>query len=350
MDSLTQATLGAAVGQGLLGRKIGSRAPIWGAVFGTLPDLDVFFNPLLNEVQQIAWHRGPSHSILFAVVAAPLFALLLQRIHRRFEVTTREWTLFVFLTIVTHALLDALTNYGTQLLWPFTDLPVAWPTISIIDPLYTIPLLVGVIGAMIVRHPERSRRWNRLGLIIATSYLIVTGVSKLWVDAQFRDALEAEGIPYESFMTSPTFFTNVLWTGHAQNDEYVWTGLYSYFDDDAPMRFLRYEKRRDLIEPSLDDEAVRKLLWFSMGYYKVTERSGELHLDDMHVARMDVYSGEKDADASVFSFRLYDDPDRGEMWFEQRSAEPPSDFGETLDLFVGRVLGERYAWEREGSL
>ena len=47
MDSITQAALGAAVGEGVLGRRIGNRAPIWGAVLGTLPDLDVVFNGMM---------------------------------------------------------------------------------------------------------------------------------------------------------------------------------------------------------------------------------------------------------------------------------------------------------------
>ncbi len=344
MDSITQAALGAAVGEALLGRKIGSRAPIWGAVLGTLPDLDVFFNPLMDEVAQLSWHRGPSHSILFAAVAAPLVALLLRRLHARYEVEFPRWTIFVFLTIVTHPLLDALTNYGTQLFWPFTDWPVAWPSISIVDPLYTVPLLVGVIGAMIVRDPDRSARWNRRGLIVATTYLLLTGVGKLIVESEFRAALEREEIPYEKMMTNPAFFTTLLWQGLAENEEYVWAGMYSWFDTE-PVRFMRYPKRRDLIASSLDEVAIRKLLWFSMGYYRVIERDGEIHFDDLHVARMDVFSGERDADVSVFSFRLLTEPKEGPVRFEVRSAEGPEDFGTTLDLFVDRMFGTPYPWE-----
>lgn len=345
MDSITQAALGAAVGEAVLGRRIGSRAPIWGALLGTLPDLDVLFNPLMNEVAQLSWHRGPSHSILFAVVAAPLIALLLRRFHARYEVPMERWTIFVFLTIVTHPLLDALTNYGTQLLWPFTDRAVAWPSIAIVDPLYTLPLLIGVIGAMIARDPERRARWNRRGLIVATAYLLLTGLNKLYIEHQFRAALDREEIPYDGMMTTPSFFNTILWHGLAENEEYVWAGMYSHFDDEAPIRFLRYEKRGDLIAPWLAEEAIRKLLWFSMGYYRVIERNGEIHLDDFHVARMDLFSGRRDADVSVFSFHILTEPEDRPVRFRQRSAEGPEDFGATFDLFVDRVLGRRYPWE-----
>lgn len=348
MDSITQAALGAAVGEAVLGRKIGNRAPIWGAVFGTIPDLDVFMNGLMTQVEQLSWHRGPSHSILFALLLAPPAALLLGRLHRKYGVEFRHWTLFVFLTVVTHPLLDALTNYGTQLFWPFTDWPVAWPTISIVDPLYTLPLLVGVIGAMIVRDPERSRRWNGRGLKIASIYLALTMVNKVIVDQTFRSALNDAGIPYERMMISPSFFNNVLWQGLAQNDHYVWSGVYSHLDDDRPIRFQQVAKRDDLLEPYRGSEAVEKLLWFSMGYHRVVEREGELHFDDYHVARMDALSGEATADVSVFSFRLLG-LDEGPVRFEQRSAEGEVDLGRAFDMFGDRIGGKRYPWEEESK-
>ena len=82
-----------------------------------------------------------------------------------------------------------------------------------------------------------------------------------------------------------------------------------------------------------------------MGYYRVIERDGEIHFDDLHVARMDVFSGERDADVSVFSFRLLTEPKEGPVRFEVRSAEGPEDFGTTLDLFVDRMFGTPYPWE-----
>lgn len=345
MDSITQAALGASVGEALLGRRIGNRAPIWGAVLGTLPDLDVFFNPLMDEIAQLAWHRGPSHSILFAAVAAPLIGSLLGRMHRKYRVPPKLWTLFVFLCVVTHPLLDALTTYGTQLFWPFTDWPVAWPTISIVDPLYTLPLLVGVLGAMILRDPDRSRTWNRRGLAIATAYLLLTGVNKVIIEHRFRAALEARNIPYEQVMTTPSFFNSIMWHGLAADDRTVWVATISHLDDDRPIALLSIDKNRDLLRPYDSTEAVRKLLWFAQGFYRVRERNGEIHFDDFHVGQRDAFSGGAEADASVFSFRLLDHPSDNRIGFEQREPTEPGDFGNALEEFVDRVGGERYGWE-----
>ena len=64
MDSLTQIVLGAAVGEAVLGRKIGNKAILWGAIAGTIPDLDVLSKLFVDDVTANEWHRGFSHSIL----------------------------------------------------------------------------------------------------------------------------------------------------------------------------------------------------------------------------------------------------------------------------------------------
>jgi inner membrane protein len=84
MDSLTQLTLGAAVGEATLGRKIGNRAMLWGAVAGTIPDLDVFAGLMVNmtSLETLTFHRGPSHSISFAVIFPVLLATYTHWLYR----------------------------------------------------------------------------------------------------------------------------------------------------------------------------------------------------------------------------------------------------------------------------
>ena len=63
MDSVTQIVLGSAVGHAVLGRQAGRRAALWGAVCGTLPDLDVLV-PLADPVAAFTYHRSASHSLI----------------------------------------------------------------------------------------------------------------------------------------------------------------------------------------------------------------------------------------------------------------------------------------------
>ncbi len=147
MDSLTQIVLGGTVAYATLGPKVGKKAVLYGALLGTLPDLDVFL-PYGGEVEAFTYHRGFSHSILVHLVLSPIIAWLLAKLHpissdSEFKYSWYKWTLMVFLCLSTHALLDACTVYGTQLLWPITQYPFGFSNLFIIDPAYTLPLLLG---------------------------------------------------------------------------------------------------------------------------------------------------------------------------------------------------------------
>jgi len=174
MDSLTQAILGAAVGEATLGRRLGNKALLWGAVLGTLPDLDVLY-PFADPVSAFTWHRGPSHSIFVLAALTPLLVWLILKLHPQTANYRRRWYLLVLLVFGTHVLLDCFTVYGTQALWPLPLPPVGWATIFIIDPLYTLPLAVGVLAAaMLRRHPDRAWRWNLAGLALSQGKSVLT--------------------------------------------------------------------------------------------------------------------------------------------------------------------------------
>lgn len=81
MDSITQLTLGAAVGEAVLGRKAGNRAMLWGAIGGTLPDLDVFSHLVADPMSGLAFHRAITHSFAYAVITPMLFGWLLSRLY-----------------------------------------------------------------------------------------------------------------------------------------------------------------------------------------------------------------------------------------------------------------------------
>ena len=130
MDSVTQAALGGAIGELMLGKKLGKKAAAIGAVIATIPDLDVIFMPFISDLQRLTIHRGYSHSILFSMVGAFLITYLLSRIKSTKHITkTRLWT-FSWLTLFTHMLLDAFTTYGTQLFLPLSDYRVGFDSIN----------------------------------------------------------------------------------------------------------------------------------------------------------------------------------------------------------------------------
>ena len=141
MDSLTQIVLGASVAEATLGKKIGNKAIVLGAIAGTIPDLDIVTRFFVDDLTASVMHRGFSHSLIFPFIAAPILAWILNKTYPKYQnVSYFDWLKMFFLAIITHPLLDAQTTWGTQLFWPF-EWRVALDIIFIIDLLYTIPFL-----------------------------------------------------------------------------------------------------------------------------------------------------------------------------------------------------------------
>ena len=342
MDTVTQITLGASVGELVLGKKVGHKAPLWGAAAGTLPDLDVFAAAFLSESAQLGVHRGFSHSLLFAVIGGVACGYLLAKLHR--DATWREWGLLWFLGILTHALLDCFTMYGTQLFNPFSNYPVALGSIFIIDPLYTLPLSLGLIAALRQRQLHWRRRLNAIGLCLSTAYLLWSAASYLHVRAVFTKALDDQGIPHQRLFATPTPFNTVLWAGLAADGDHLWAGLYSLLDDEPSIRFRRIERNTQLIADHLTAPPIEKLLWFSRGYYQVEARDGALLFNDLRFGRSDSWL---DSTGSyIFIFRLVDDPaDPSRILdFQQQdtfAAREDGDIGRLFGLLWRRMQGDK---------
>jgi inner membrane protein len=146
MDPVSQAVLGASVPQAISQKKHIVAASLFGALAGLSPDLDSLIRSDSDPLMYLEYHRQFSHSLIFIPVGALLCTLLLYFLFaRRWQVSFKLTYLYCLLGYATHGLLDACTSYGTQLLWPFSNERFAWNTISIVDPLFTVPLLVLVI-------------------------------------------------------------------------------------------------------------------------------------------------------------------------------------------------------------
>jgi inner membrane protein len=270
MDSLSQIALGAAVGTAVLGRKVGPRAALWGAVCGTLPDLDVLI-PYGDPVRDFTFHRAESHSLFWLSVASPALALLVARLNRAAGASYREWLALVWLALVTHPLLDAFTVYGTQILLPFSDYPVGLGSIFIIDPVYTLPLVVGVVAAIRLRRrdPDRALRWNAAGLAASTAYLAWTLVAQAQVAGVVNRSLAATPLADGRVLVTPTPFNSLLWRIVVMDDDGYHEGLRSLLDDSERIALQFHESEPELLQSLQDDWTVRRLAWFSKGFYSV---------------------------------------------------------------------------------
>lgn len=339
MDTITQITLGAAVGEGLSDKKMGNRAPAWGAFFGVLPDLDVLASPFVSEVQALAIHRGITHSLFFCVVAAPLLGWLLDRYNQKSEAGQKDWSLMVFFVLLTHIFIDVCTGYGTQVLQPFSNYSLSFNSIFIIDPFYSLPLMVGVLASLFMNRHSSGRRWaNGLGLAISSLYLLAGLGIKAHVNTVFEQNFADREIHPQKYMTTPAPLSIFLWTGYAEEDDTLYAGLYSVFDEDCQIQFHAVPQNKLLLEPYRKQLPVERLIWFSRGYYAAEKNSSGLIFHDLRFGRSDLWLTDNAA-PFVWNYRLQFNANSTKVTgFKQ--FEPSFDTsGEMWDRLISRTFG-----------
>jgi inner membrane protein len=283
MDSLTQVALGAAVGYAVLGSKVGRKAVVWGAVLGTLPDLDVFL-PYAGEVEAFTYHRGFSHSLLVHLLASPFITWLILKLHTSDQQYKKEWFCLVFLSLSTHAILDSLTVYGTQLMWPLTEYPFAVSNLFIIDPMYTLPLLLGIAFALFPKvKATTARHMNFLGLALSSIYICWSLIAKVAIDHKLETSLSERGIPANHYISTPAPLTTMLWRIVVMSDGHYYEGYASVFDAPKDITLDAYQTYPELLNDIQDEWGVNRLQWFTRGFYSVRQKEQKVILSDLRM-------------------------------------------------------------------
>ncbi len=336
MDSLTQIVLGAAVGEAVLGKKIGNKAQLYGAIAGTIPDLDVIARYLTDTITATEIHRGFSHSIFFAVIASPILGWTVNRMERKLDLGWRSWAWLFFWGIFTHPLLDAFTTWGTQIFYPF-DYRVAFNSIFVIDPLYTLPFLICTVWAVFLKRGTLSRkRMNLTGIVLSSGYLLLSVLLKSMALGQFEAALKEKNIAYNEISTRPAALNTILWNANVDTEEAYLIADYSFFDS-KPISFKTYPKNRKQ-EPSFKNpqsqENLQRLIDISQEWYLMEEKEGNWYFYDLRFGLMPTENGENQF---VFAYKLYEEYG---VLKAQETEKAPRDAGLLLETLWERVKGD----------
>ncbi len=348
MDSLTQATLGAAVGEAILGKKIGNRALLWGALFGTLPDLDIIFNGLLDTAQELAFHRGPSHSILIMILASILLAKPLARLWTRDKISASRAGMFVFLAWSTHVLIDCFTTYGTSVLWPFSDYRASFNNLFIIDPLYTLPLLFSLIWLAFYRTKKNQAkriRISRYGLAISSGYVLFSFGMKAIASHAFDADLKRRSISFERRFESATAFNTLLWRSVVHRGDELWVGYRSVFDRPSkPIRWTVYPRQKQAAAPFENEREIQTLQWFSDDYWIARPHATGVWLADLRFGETRIHDEKpKMVDTRcVFSWSFEPKAEGDRLSTTRPEARNAK---QTLKRIGQRILGNTEAWE-----
>ena len=282
MDSVTQAVLGGAVSYTVLGRRLGKRAALYGMALGTIPDLDVLID-FGGPIENMTHHRGFSHSLFVQALLTPIFVMLLSKLPFSRSASWARWSVAVYLSFATHSLADFFTVYGTQIFWPLTNYPFTHSILFIVDPIYTIPLLVAVISALLMRDKSRAVKINALMLGLSTLYLVWSTGAKSVIDNRVKKALAINGISTEVYESTPAPLNTLLWRGVAVDDDQYFEIWASIFDDVGQIQIQGFPRNEELISAIGDHPKIERLRWFTKGQYKVWQSDDQIIISDLRM-------------------------------------------------------------------
>ncbi|MNU67794.1 hypothetical protein D3C71_571460 [compost metagenome] len=306
MDSLTQIVLGAAVGEAVAGRKIGNKAALWGAIGGTIPDLDVFLRIFYDPLDAALVHRGFSHSLLFACLAGPAIGYLFHRLTKR-KYSFKMWSLLWFLSIVTHPMLDIFTNYGTQFFWPFSW-RLTFNSVFVIDPLYTLPFMVLLIGALFMKRDSKRRRiWNWTGIVYSTTYLLWGVIVKLGIYSSSDSYFAEANIHPKRIMVTPMPLTSFYWDIIAEDDTAYYIGYKSLFAPFNPEEIEIIPKNHELLTQIdwKENSRVEQIRHITNDFYSVERQKDSLLIFDLRFGTNTQITNRKSTGALMgYGFRL----------------------------------------------
>jgi inner membrane protein len=319
---------------------MGRKAALWGIGLGTLPDLDVLVS-FADPIENFIYHRSWSHSLIVLSAATPLIAEGIRRLHKLDASLRPRIMLMTWMILTTHVLLDSLTSYGTQLFWPLTNHPVAISSVSIIDPLYTLPLLIAVLWTLIrgYRRPDgrltRSHGATKWALAISSLYLVWGLGMQSFIASQVTDELADRNkapIKAEQLLVTPTLGNSALWYILAISGDEAYYGWVSLFDEkDTKIEWTKIARQTELLGEQKDrPELVRSLVKFTHGFYALEQRGTQaLVLNDLRMGL---------APNFVFRFVLADRGEEGLKWRQPTERLPREIGSDVVDAIGARMF------------
>lgn len=334
MDPLTQGVLGASLSQSASRKQNLVVAGVLGLLSGLAPDLDALIKSQSDPLLALEFHRQFTHSLFFIPIGSLICALALHHlIAKRRGLSFKQSWLFCALGYGTHALLDACTTYGTQLLWPLTNARFAWNTISIIDPVYTLPILILLVFATLKRAPWLARVAFTWALVYPTLGMIQRDRAEA-IGWQLAEERQHTPIRLEA---KPSFANILVWKVVYETEAHyhvdavrVGTSVITYPGESI----AKLNVGRDLPWLDLDSQQakdIERFRWFSNGYI-AQDPADELRIIDVR------YSIVPNQMKALWSIKLSKTVDvNTHVKYETHRDNTP----ESRQIFFGMLTGDK---------
>ncbi len=287
MDSLTHIALGACIGEAFLGKKLGKRAMLLGAIAQSIPDIDFLASFFIAPPGSLLAHRGFTHSILFAVLISVLMALAAERIHRPHNIRMSRWMLFFTVQVFIHIFIDAFNNYGVGWFEPFSHYRISFNAIYVADPFFSLWPALGFVALLLLhrRHKKRGLWW-KMGVFTAFVYLGYCLVNKALINKHVQYAFEAQHIAHARYFTTPAPLQSWLWYVVAGNDSGYYVGYSSVFDSRKDVAFTFFPRNDTLLNPVANTEELQQLKRFSQQFYTAEKWGDTLVFNDLRFGQV----------------------------------------------------------------
>ena len=334
MDSLTHLALGACIGEAILGKKIGKKAMLIGALANTIPDLDFVAAFWLDADDNLLAHRGFTHSFLFVAISTFFLALLFSRVYKH-RIHLNQWLWLFGLEMLSHILIDACNSYGTGWFEPFSHYRVSFNTIFVADPFFSVWVGIASIVLLVKKRASSNRMfWVKFGIGLSGLYVGCCTFNKYHVDKDVKEIITKQHIPHDQYFTSPTPINNWLWYVVAGNSEGFHIGYYSVFDRKKEIQFTYFPKNEKLLQPMYDHEDIIHLKRFSKGFYTVENWNDTLVFNDLRFGQ--IAGWENPHEKFVFYYYLQHPLDNSLLVQRGRFKKWDS---ETMQSLIQRIRG-----------
>jgi inner membrane protein len=303
MDSLTHTVIGACLGDLIAGKKLGKKAMLFGAIANNLPDIDVIVNLWAGETETLLIHRGITHSILVNLILTFVFAYFSNRYYKRFQLGINKWLILWGSGLFLHIFIDAFTVYGTGWFEPFSKYRVSFNTIFILDPIFTLPVLIGAIALLLLeKKSPRRLKWAKISLVTSLVYLFAITINKLRVNTMIEKSISIQHIEANDYMSTPTPLNNFLWYIMIKEDTTFKIGYYSIFDKSKTIDYQTVRQNDYLLSYGCQPEDVDNLRRFSQNYYTAHIENDTIVFSDMRFGQTGGWYNSKAA--FVFNFKM----------------------------------------------
>lgn len=326
MDPVSQGILGASFAGSLSKSKELRLHSLCGFIGGLVPDLDILIKSNSDPLLSLEFHRHFTHSIFFVPIGGLVTGLFLYFFLKK-RISFKETFFFTSAGLLTHGFLDSCTSYGTNLLWPILDTRFSWNIISIIDPIYTLILLIFLLIAILIQ----SLLFIRLGTFLSCVYLLIGTYQYQSVKEYVKTIAYERGHKVERILLNPTIGNNILWrTVYQTATTYYIDAVYS------PIKGKKRLKKgteinvinKETVFPELPQNSklrndIKRFAYFSQDYiflhpdYNNTIgdlRYGTLPYDYRALWGIQFDLEKPENHANFISLRNFDDNDYSEFW------------------------------------